>query len=158
MKVLVQRVSRAEVRVGSRVVGEIGHGLLVLLGVERDDTRELTTWYARRLASMKFFPDTERGHWRRTVAEVGGSVLVVSQFTLAAHTRKGRRPSFDPAASPELATALYRLFLERLEEQGLVTAEGEFGAKMEVELVGDGPVTFLLEGPAPSRPAGVSGR
>ncbi len=149
MKVLVQRVSRAEVRVDDEVTGRIGRGVVVLLGVETSDDDALARWYAARLASMKLFPDEEGSSlWRRTLGEVGGGVLVVSQFTLAARTRKGRRPSFDPAAPPEQAEALYEVFVGSLEEQGLATARGRFGAMMQVELVNEGPVTFLLDGPA----------
>jgi D-tyrosyl-tRNA(Tyr) deacylase len=147
VKVLVQRVARASVAVEGEVVGAIGVGALVLLGVERGDTRELAGWYARRLASMKLFPG-DGALWSRTLAEVGGDVLVVSQFTLAARTRKGRRPSFDPAAPPELAVPLCAAFAEALRGEGLRVEEGRFGAMMQVELVNDGPVTFLLDGPA----------
>lgn len=149
MKVLVQRVSRAEVRVAGEVVGEIGLGVLVLLGVERSDDERLARWYAGRLASMRLFPDEEGGSlWRRTLRDVGGAALVVSQFTLAARTRKGRRPSFDPAAPPEQGAALYEVFVGALEKEGLPTARGRFGSMMQVELVNEGPVTFLLDGPA----------
>ncbi len=159
MKVLVQRVTEAAVDVDERRVSEIGKGALVFLGVEKGDPPELAAWYARRLASMKLFPDESGAkQWARTLAEVGGAVLVVSQFTLAARTRKGRRPSFDPAAEPEHATALYRLFLTTLGEEGVATAEGEFGAKMAVSLVNDGPVTFLLDGPPSLEGAGGTPR
>ncbi|RMG44792.1 MAG: D-tyrosyl-tRNA(Tyr) deacylase [Acidobacteria bacterium] len=147
MKVLVQRVLRASVRVGGEEVGSIGRGLLVFLGVESGDDERTADWYARRVAAMKWFPDESGGLWRKTVGEVGGAALVVSQFTLAARTRKGRRPSFDPAAPPERAEALYRRFLGTLRSAGVPTSEGRFGARMEVELVNDGPVTFLLDGP-----------
>ncbi len=148
MKVLVQRVSRAEVRVDGRVVGQIARGLVVLLGVEKTDTLSIASWYARRIAAMKFFADEQGHRWRCCAKEVAAEVLVVSQFTLAAQTRKGRRPSFDPAAAPELAEMLYEHFLAALETAGLPIARGVFGAQMEVELVNDGPVTFLLEGPS----------
>lgn len=143
----MQRVARASVAVAGQTVSAIGAGALVLLGVERDDTAELAGWYARRLASMKLFPG-DGAPWSRTLAEVGGAVLVVSQFTLAARTRKGRRPSFDPAAPPELAVPLCAAFVEALHREGLRVEEGRFGAMMQVELVNDGPVTFLLDGPA----------
>lgn len=156
MKLLVQRVSRAAVSVAGTTVGEIGRGVLALVGVERGDDASLAVWYARRLAAMKLFPGDER-LWERTLADVEGSVLVVSQFTLAARTRKGRRPSFDPAAPPELAAALCRRFAETLREVGLPVEEGHFGAMMQVELVNDGPVTFLLDGPAPAPGEDVEG-
>ncbi len=148
MKVLVQRVSRAAVRVGDETVGAVGKGLLVFLGVERGDPPALAAWYARRLASMRLFPGPDGTAWGASVGEAGGGVLVVSQFTLAARTRKGRRPSFDPAAGPDEAIPLYRLFVATLAAEGLTVAEGRFGALMEVDLVNDGPVTFLLDGPS----------
>lgn len=147
MKVLVQRVSEASVTVEGATIGRIARGVLVLLGVERGDDEALATWYARRLAALRLFPD-ESGLWQRTLGDVGGAVLVVSQFTLAARTRKGRRPSFDDAAEPEMARRLYELFLAVLADEGLATERGRFGALMSVALVNDGPVTFLLEGPS----------
>jgi len=147
MKVLVQRVLRAEVRVEGELTGRIGRGLLVFVGVERTDDEPLARWYARRLLALKLFEDEEGGLWRRSVAEAGGGVLAVSQFTLAARTRKGRRPSFDPAAPPERARELYRAFVDEVAAAGVPVAEGRFGARMEVELVNDGPVTFLIDGP-----------
>lgn len=151
MKVLVQRVSRAAVRVDGAVVAEIGRGLLVFLGIERGDAADVARWYARRVAALRLFPGPSGAQWERAVGEVAGAVLVVSQFTLAARTRKGRRPSFDPAAPPEEAVPLYRLFVETLSGAGLRVAEGRFGAMMAVELVNDGPVTFLVDGPEVSR-------
>jgi D-tyrosyl-tRNA(Tyr) deacylase len=150
VKVLIQRVSRAQVVVEGAPVGRIGLGVVALIGVETGDDESLARWYAQRLASMKLFPEGER-LWQRTLEEVGGAVLAVSQFTLAARTRKGRRPSFDPAAPPEQGERLYRVFVEELQRAGLETAEGRFGALMQVELVNDGPVTFLLDGPARDR-------
>jgi D-tyrosyl-tRNA(Tyr) deacylase len=146
MKVLLQRVSRAEVRVGGEVVSSIGRGLLVFLGVERGDSEANADWYAARTAVLRLFPSDERP-LERSVEEIGGEILVVSQFTLAARTRKGRRPSFDPAAEPALAEALYERFASSLRRRGLSVATGSFGATMQVELVNEGPVTFLLEGP-----------
>jgi len=148
MKVLLQRVSRAEVRVEGRTVGAIGRGALVFLGVERGDAEQQARWYARRLSLLKLFSDPAQGPWRRTLAEVDGAALVVSQFTLPARTRKGRRPSFDDAAPPERARILYELFIETLRGEGLPVEEGAFGEMMQVELVNDGPVTFLLDGPS----------
>lgn len=150
MKVLIQRVSRARVLVDGSTVGTIGRGVLALVGVEATDDEELAAWYAQRLASMKLFPDGEK-LWQHTLADVDGAVLAVSQFTLAARTRKGRRPSFDPAAPPEQGERLYRVFVDELRRAGLETAEGRFGALMDVELVNEGPVTFLLDGPARDR-------
>lgn len=149
MKLLVQRVRQAAVSVGDDIVGQIGPGLLVFLGVERDDDAQIVEWYADRLLRLKLFAD-EGSLWRKNVGQVGGGILVVSQFTLAAKTRKGLRPSFDPAAPPEQAERLYRVFIERLAGSAppqVQVEEGRFGAMMQVQLTNDGPVTFLLDGP-----------
>ena len=143
MKALVQRVSRAEVRVGGEVVGRCGRGMLVLLGVERTDAEAEGRRLAERVARYRFFPDAE-GRMNLSVLDAGGEALVVSQVTLAA-VGKGRRPSFDRAAPPAKADALYRIFTAALAALGVPTHTGSFGAMMEVELVNDGPVTFLLE-------------
>ena len=144
MKVLVQRVSRAEVRVAGAAVGSIGRGLLVFLGVEHGDDVEDAVWNAAKTAELRIFPD-EAGRMNRSVEEIRGAVLVVSQFTLASSTRRGRRPSFEAAAAPERAQALYERFAATLASRGLVVATGTFRAMMEVELVNDGPVTILLD-------------
>ena len=141
---VVQRVSRAEVRVGGEVVGSIDKGLLVLLAVERGDTQEEAAWMARKVAELRIFPD-EEGKMNRSVQEVAGGVLAVSQFTLAARIAKGRRPSFDRAEEPGRAKALFDLFVKGTAGRGVPVAEGSFGAMMEVELVNDGPVTLVLE-------------
>lgn len=146
MKVLLQRVGRAEVRVEGSPVGSIGRGLLVFLGVEQGDTIDLASWFADKSAELRIFADAA-GRMNRSAIEAGGEVLLVSQFTLAAATRHGRRPSFSRAAPPALAEELYRRFAARLEERGLRVATGVFGASMEVELINDGPVTILLEPP-----------
>lgn len=146
MKVLLQRVSRAAVRVEGRKVGEIGRGLLVLLGIERDDSDRDLDYFAGKTAELRIFPDGD-GKMNRSVEEVNGGVLVVSQFTLAAATRKGRRPSYSHAADPAQAEAMYERFMARLRERGLPVASGVFQAMMEVELVNDGPVTILLDPP-----------
>ncbi len=147
MKVLLQRVSRAAVRVEGQTVGRIESGLLVLLGVERDDRPETTDWYADKTADLRIFPD-ENHNMNRSVLDIGGSVLLVSQFTLAADTRRGRRPGFHRAADPAEAEPLCRRFGDRLRSRGVVVATGVFGAMMEVELVNDGPVTLLLDPPS----------
>ena len=144
MKVLLQRVSRASVRVDTETVASIGTGLLVLLGVERDDRPEEADEMADKTAELRIFPDDE-GRMNRSVEQARGAVLVVSQFTLAASTRKGRRPSFHLAAPPEQAESLYRRYVRRLADRGLQVAEGIFQAMMEVELVNQGPVTILLD-------------
>lgn len=148
MKVLVQRVSRAEVRVQNRVIGRIGRGLLVLLGVERGDDERLASWYAGRLIRMRLFPGPEGQEWQQSVTDNGGEVLVVSQFTLPARTRKGLRPSFDRSAPPDRARQIYERFMDEVASAGVPVCGGQFGAMMQVELVNDGPVTLLLDGPA----------
>lgn len=144
MKVLLQRVSRASVRVAGETVGSIGRGLVVLLGVERGDSAEDAHWNAAKTAELRIFPD-EDGRMNRSVEDVHGAVLVVSQFTLASSTRKGRRPSFDAAAEPALAKEIYERFVDALAARGLTVATGTFRAMMDVELVNDGPVTILLD-------------
>jgi len=144
MRAVVQRVSRAEVRVESRVVGAIGRGLLVLVGIARDDTPETGKVLAEKIANLRIFDD-EQGRMNRSLLEAGGNVLCVSQFTLYGDCRKGRRPSYDRAASPEAARALYESFVECLRALGVKVETGEFRAMMDVELVNDGPVTLLLD-------------
>ncbi len=144
MRVLIQRVSRAAVRVGGATVGSIARGLVVFLGVERGDDENDAVWNAAKTAQLRIFPDAA-GRMNLDVSETSGAVLVVSQFTLAASTRRGRRPSFESAAEPEAAQRLYERFVEALRERGLVVATGTFRAMMEVELVNDGPVTLLLD-------------
>ena len=144
MRSVVQRVSRAAVRVDRQVVGEIGPGLLVLLGVAAGDGEEDARWSADKIAQLRIFEDAA-GKMNRSVEEVGGGVLVVSQFTLLGDARKGNRPSFVAAAAPEVANALYERVAARLRERGLAVATGVFRATMEVELVNDGPVTLLLD-------------
>lgn len=143
MKTLLQRVSRAEVRVDGEVVGRIGAGALLLVGVEKGDDEADAETTARKIASLRIFPG--RTPMDRTLHDVGGACLVVSQFTLAGSLKKGNRPGFDGAEDPAQAEALYRNVARRLEGYGLEVRTGRFGAMMEVELVNDGPVTFLLE-------------
>lgn len=144
MRIVLQRVSRARVTVDGRVTGEIGRGLLLLSGFTEGDGEEALAWMADKVAGLRIFPDDE-GKMNRSVQEVGGGLLVVSQFTLYGDTRKGRRPSFVEAARPEVAIPLYERFLEMLRATGLPVQTGEFGAMMQVELVNDGPVTLILE-------------
>jgi D-tyrosyl-tRNA(Tyr) deacylase len=144
MRAVVQRVSRAEVRVESRVVGAIGRGLLVLVGIARDDTPEIGKVLAEKIANLRIFDD-DQGRMNRSLLEAGGGVLCVSQFTLYGDCRKGRRPSYDRAAPPEAARALYESFVESLRALGVKVETGEFRAMMDVELVNDGPVTLLLD-------------
>ena len=144
MKALVQRVSEASVRVGDRTVGSIGQGLLVLLGVEQGDGAGEAELLARKVAHLRIFED-EAGKLNRSVLDIGGGVLAVSQFTLCADVRKGNRPSFIEAAPLELAEALYARFCDHLAAQGAPVARGEFAAHMAVRLVNDGPVTIWLD-------------
>lgn len=146
MKVVLQRVSRAEVRIDGRVSGRIGIGFLILAGFAATDTEEQLAWMAEKVLSLRLFGDAE-GKMNRGLEEVGGGLLVVSQFTLYGDARKGRRPSFVDAARPEIAIPLYERFVALLREKGrgIPVATGEFGAMMEVELANDGPVTLILE-------------
>lgn len=143
MRVLLQRVTSAEVRVSGRVVGAIDSGLLAFVGMERGDDDASVERMAGRIAGYRMFAD-EQGRMNRSVRDVGGSVLLVSQFTLAADTGKGLRPSFSRAAEPQEARRLCDALSAGLRDSGLPVAEGEFGADMQVSLVNDGPVTFLI--------------
>ncbi|MEE4361050.1 MAG: D-aminoacyl-tRNA deacylase [Pseudomonadales bacterium] len=144
MKALLQRVAQARVEVAGETVGEIASGLLVFLGVEQGDDAGRAERLAARALDLRIFPDAAKP-MNRSLRDVGGAVLVVSQFTLAADTRSGRRPGFSTAAAPALAEPLYAAFVEACRSAGLVTRTGRFGAEMQVHLVNDGPVTFLLE-------------
>ena len=140
----MQRVSSARVEIDGEVAGSIGRGLLVLLGVGQGDSEKQAHWLADKIAGLRIFED-DAGKMNLSVEEVGGSLLVVSQFTLYADCRKGRRPSFTGAAPPQEADRLYQVFVERLKERGLPVATGVFQAMMQVHLVNDGPVTVLVE-------------
>jgi D-tyrosyl-tRNA(Tyr) deacylase len=144
MRACVQRVTRARVTVSGEVCGRIDTGLLVLLGVAQDDTEADARQLASKIASLRIFED-DRGKMNLGLGEVGGAMLVVSQFTLLGDCRKGRRPSFVEAAPPEVAEQLYRVFVDTVAGQGIEVATGRFREHMEVELVNDGPVTLLLE-------------
>ncbi len=144
MRAVVQRVKRAQVRVGDDVVGDIGPGLLVLLGVGNDDSYADADYLADKIAGLRIFED-EYGKMNLGLAEAGGSVLAVSQFTLYADVRRGKRPSFDAAAPPDKARTLYEYFVERIRAAGLRCETGRFQEMMQVELVNDGPVTILLD-------------
>lgn len=145
MRAVVQRVSEASVRIGGAVRARIGPGLLILLGVEPADTAEDIAWLSGKLARLRIFRD-EQGLMNRSVRDIGGEALVVSQFTLYASTKKGNRPSFTEAAKPELAIPLYEAFVRQLAaDLGRPVATGEFGADMQVTLVNDGPVTIWFD-------------
>jgi D-aminoacyl-tRNA deacylase len=144
MRAVVQRVSRAQVTVNGEITGKIGLGLLVLLGVGRDDTETDATYLAQKIAALRIFEDAQ-GKMNRGVQEAGGSVLAVSQFTLYGDVRRGKRPSFDAAAPPANARRLYEFFVECILATGLRCETGHFQEMMEVELVNEGPVTILLD-------------
>src|SRR5207302_5080185 len=144
MRAVVQRVRSARVVVGDEVVGAVGQGLLVLLGVAPADTVAQVRWLADKVVGLRIFADAD-GKMNRSAAEVGGGVLVVSQFTLYGDCRKGRRPSFIDAARPEVAVPLYEAFVNAVKALGVPAATGRFGAMMQVELVNDGPVTILID-------------
>jgi D-tyrosyl-tRNA(Tyr) deacylase len=144
VRALLQRVSRAEVRIADRVAGRIGRGLLVLCGFTHTDGQDQVAWMADKIVGLRIFGDAE-DKMNLAVSDVGGAILVVSQFTLYGDAQKGRRPSFIDAARPEQAVPLYDRFIELLGQRGVPTETGEFGALMDVELVNDGPVTLWLE-------------
>lgn len=144
MRLLLQRVSRAEVRIDGRIAGSIRRGFCLLVGFTHTDGEEQVEWMAEKVVGLRLFGDAD-GKMNVRLGDVDGAVLVVSQFTLYGDARKGRRPSFIEAASPEEAERLYERFIERLRARGVVVETGEFGAMMEVDLVNDGPVTLWLE-------------
>ena len=144
MRALLQRVERAEVRVEDEVIGRIGRGLVVLLGIGRTDDAPVASSLARRVVELRIFAD-EEGRTNRSLLDVGGEALVVSQFTLYADARRGRRPGFTDAALPEQAIPLYERFASAVESTGVRVARGRFGAEMAVELVNDGPFTIWLD-------------
>ena len=144
MRLVVQRVSRAKVSVGGDVVGEIGRGFLALVGVESGDTDEDMRYGVEKLVGLRVFED-DAGKMNRCVSDVGGSILLVSQFTLLGDARHGRRPSFSNAARPEVAAPMIDRMAEAIKSRGIPVARGVFGADMQVELVNDGPVTILLD-------------
>ncbi|MFD1705510.1 D-aminoacyl-tRNA deacylase [Siminovitchia sediminis] len=144
MKVVLQRCSRAQVTVDGKVTGSIGQGVVLLVGVTYQDTVQEAEWLAEKIVHLRIFED-EEGKMNRSLKDVGGDILSVSQFTLYADCQKGRRPSFVDAAPPDLALSLYEQFNHLLRKKGIHVETGIFGGKMEVELVNDGPVTLLLE-------------
>ena len=147
MRVLIQRVRRASVTVAGETVGEIGHGILLFIGITAGDARADADWLAKKTAGLRIFED-EAGKMNRSLLDIGGDALVVSQFTLYADCRKGRRPGFDAAGDPAAANELYEYFAERLKAEGVgCVATGRFGADMLVSLENDGPATFLLSHP-----------
>ena len=146
MRAVIQRVTESSVKTENQIIGRIGSGLLVLLGVAEDDSPSDTDYLVKKITNLRIFED-EKGKMNRSLLETGGEMMVVSQFTLLADCRKGRRPSFGGAAGPELATALYEYFVKQVRSLGIVVATGRFRAMMEVALINDGPVTIILESP-----------
>jgi len=144
MKAVIQRVNSANVVVEGKTVGEIGKGILVLLGVEKGDDEARAEWLAEKIISLRIFSD-EAGKMNLSLQDIGGDLLAVSQFTLAGNCAKGRRPSFDTAAPPDEGKRLYDYFVDAIRQRGVTTATGIFQADMQVTLVNDGPVTFILE-------------
>lgn len=147
MRVIIQRVKSSQVEVAGVVVGKIGRGLNLLVGIADTDTEAELEWMTRKCLELRLFPGNDSGsdRWEKSVQEIGGELLVVSQFTLYGDCRKGRRPSFTRSASPELAQKLYEQFVETLRQSGLRVETGQFGAMMQVSIENDGPVTLLLE-------------
>jgi len=144
MRMVIQRVSRASVSVDDAVIGSIGKGIAVLLGVAQGDTEQQAEWLANKLVNLRIFED-EAGKMNLSVHDIGGQLLVVSQFTLLGDCRKGRRPGFSDAAPPERADRLYEYFVDYVRNQGVVVETGRFQAKMSVSMCNDGPVTFVLD-------------
>ena len=147
MRVVLQRVKSSQVTVNDIVVGKIGRGLNLLVAISNTDTEAELDWMARKCLELRLFPETAEGtgRWDKSVAEIEGEILVVSQFTLYGNCRKGRRPSFDRSAAPDVAKKLYESFVSKLRKSGLRVETGEFGAMMQVAIDNDGPVTLILE-------------
>ncbi len=145
MRIIIQRVKKASVTVSEKIISEIGQGYLILLGVETEDTQQDIHWLCGKVARLRIFED-ENGAMNRSILDIDGDVIVVSQFTLHASTKKGNRPSFIKAARPEIAIPLYEAFVQQLEKElGKKVQMGEFGAMMDVSLVNDGPVTIAID-------------
>jgi D-tyrosyl-tRNA(Tyr) deacylase len=153
MRVVLQRVKEAHVDVAGATVGSISTGLLILVGVTSTDTRQDSDYLVNKIISLRIFPDEDH-RMNRSILEVGGSLLVVSQFTLYGDCRRGRRPSFDQAAPPEQARQLYEYFIDRLSSRNIIVQTGVFQAEMQIHLVNDGPVTFVLDSPDGQMPPG----
>lgn len=149
MRVLVQRVTASQVTVEGQVVGAIERGLILLVGITRTDTPAELDWMVNKCLTLRLFPSDDSDRWDASVQDIGGSLLIVSQFTLYGDCRKGRRPSFDKAAAPAIAEPLFDQFVAKLKESGLTVMTGRFGAHMLVDIHNDGPVTIWLEREAP---------
>ncbi|MDA0672629.1 MAG: D-aminoacyl-tRNA deacylase [Cyanobacteria bacterium] len=149
MRVVVQRVTQSQVVVAGKVVGAIGRGLNLLVGIAQGDTEAELAWMARKCLDLRLFPTSGSDRWEASVQDIGGDLLVISQFTLYGDCRKGRRPSFDQAAPPAEAATRYHRFVDLLRASGLRVETGEFGAMMAVDIANDGPVTLILERHSP---------
>ena len=145
MRVVIQRVQSSSVSINGKIVGEIGRGLNLLVGVATTDTETETDWMVRKCLNLRLFADESGKPWSKSVVELQGEILVVSQFTLYGDCRKGRRPSFGNSAAPDIARSLYDLFVSKLKQSGIKVATGQFGAMMEVAINNDGPATIILE-------------
>ena len=141
---VIQRCSKAKVDVGNKAIGRIGHGMVILLGIEKDDSKEDADYLVKKLSTLRIFNDGNK-KMNLSIKDTSGSALVISQFTLCGDTRKGRRPSFTSAETPEKGKVIYDYFLSRLEQEGILIQSGQFGAMMNVSLINDGPVTFILQ-------------
>ena len=144
MKAVIQRVKKSSVSVDGKTIGKIDKGLMILLGIAKDDSEEDAMYLSEKIPNLRIFEDTE-GKMNLSLVETGGDILVISQFTLIGDTRKGRRPSYAGAARPELANRLYEYFISLLKLKGIKTESGQFQAKMDVSLINDGPVTLIVE-------------
>ena len=144
MKVLIQRVKRASVTIDNKLYSKIDKGILALVGIEKSDTIEQVQKMAKKLSGLRIFPD-ENDKMNRSILDIHGEMLIVSQFTLCGDCKKGTRPSFDKSAAPDIANKLYENFVKEIQNYGIKTETGVFGAMMDVELINDGPVTFMLE-------------
>ena len=144
MKAVIQRVKKSSVSVDGKTIGKIDKGLMILLGIAKDDSEEDAMYLSEKIPNLRIFEDTE-GKMNLSLVETGGDILVVSQFTLIGDTRKGRRPSYAGAARPELANRLYEYFISLLKQKGIKTESGQFQAMMDVSLINDGPVTLIVE-------------
>lgn len=144
MKVLIQKVKRASVTIDNKLYSKIDKGILALVGIEKSDTIEQVQKMAKKLSGLRIFPD-ENDKMNRSILDIHGEMLIVSQFTLCGDCKKGTRPSFDKSATPDIANKLYKDFVKEIQNYGIKTETGVFGAMMDVELINDGPVTFMLE-------------
>lgn len=145
MRVVIQRVTSSQVTVNGEVIGKIGRGLNLLVGIAPTDTEAELDWMVRKCLDLRLFPSTDNDSWNQSVLDIGGELLVVSQFTLYGDCRKGRRPSFSKSAPPQQAKVIYNQFVDKLRSSGLQVETGKFGAMMQVSIENDGPVTLLLE-------------